>query len=112
MQYEEARSSFAAALSLYDLFDDEASHPLKSNLHEYIGRCHAREKHVDLAEESFRRSIALNPANTVASHMLASIVGSNLATAPADYVEKLFDDYSETFESSLAGPISVSLPEQ
>ena len=62
------------------------------------------------AEKSLQQALALNPEHTHAQHVLASIVGETTDAAPIEYVEKLFDNYAEQFESSLVGGLGYQIP--
>ena len=101
--YEEAIKIFQNAIDLYDSVS--SSYPdsilLRSNLYEYIGRCFTKLGNDEEAKESLYSSLALNQDNVLASHMLASLEGSSTENAPSEYVSKLFDDYSASFEDSL-----------
>ena len=63
----------------------------------------------DLATESFRRVLLLEPGHPLASHALASRLagsdekGSTLTGAPREYVSALFDGYAQSFDASLEG---------
>ena len=80
---------------------------LFSSLYEYIGRAHIRLNEDLEAETALKTSLQYNQDNSVAGHMLASLLhtkGSDIQAlrAPDAYVSKLFDDFSETFEDTLA----------
>ena len=104
MNYDESLLAFESAMSIYEstLDNDHIRNMLLSNIYEYLGRCHSKKGNVDMARQNFKLSIQLNAANTLSSHMLASLDGdTSEEIAPATYVSKLFDDYSNSFESSL-----------
>jgi predicted TPR repeat methyltransferase len=108
--YNDAINAFETAIKLYEsghreglLYNDELQYnDLVSNLLQYVGRSYARIDDSRLARLSFKKSLDMNPRNAVAAHMLASIDGISKDSAPAEYVSKLFDDYSSTFEASLS----------
>jgi predicted TPR repeat methyltransferase len=65
---------------------------------------------LDEAEAKYRQAIAFKPDFPSAKHMLAALIGETTATAPRDYVERLFDHYAAKFESSLVGNLEYKMP--
>ena len=53
----------------------------------------------------------LQPGNSVAKHMLSSLLGQTTKTAPLDYIETLFDRYADNFENSLKNELEYEIPE-
>ena len=82
-----------------------------STLYEHIGRALLRiPSKSSEAMIAFQQSLHYNPSNEISIHLLASLqsesnnleIHENKVTkASSEYVTQLFDDYSETFESSL-----------
>jgi predicted TPR repeat methyltransferase len=62
------------------------------------------------AEASYTQAIAVKPDFIDAKHMLAALSGETTATAPRDYVERLFDNYAAKFESSLVDNLEYKIP--
>jgi predicted TPR repeat methyltransferase len=111
-RFEDAIASFKNAFRIYELTDDSTTvgySIVKSSLLEYIGRAFVRLEKSAEARENFQAALILNPENTIAAHMMASLNGSPRDTAPAKYVSKLFDDYSQSFEASLSD-LKYSVP--
>lgn len=111
-QFDDAIASFKNAFRIYELADDSATDDysvIKSSILEYIGRAYLRLENSVEARENFQAAVVLNPENTIAAHMMASLDGSSQDTAPAKYVSRLFDDYSQSFEASLSD-LKYSVP--
>ena len=53
---------------------------------------------LDAAAECFEKLLEANPNDEVARHMLAATSGDTTASAPAQYVTRLFDDYADRFD--------------
>lgn len=95
---------------------------VKSKVYEYLGRALLRKRDTLKAngqigggdDEAYNRmtneanghlqsAVEIDPTNNIAKHMLASNSAQvEVESAPMEYVRKLFDDYSDNFESSLA----------
>lgn len=59
-------------------------------------------KRLDEAAECFRQALAHGGEAQLNHYFLASVVGGDApATAPAHYVQALFDDYADTFDAHL-----------
>lgn len=98
--------------------EEREEEKVEAKVHEYLGRALLRKRDsmkanehkdstykemTDEAIDHLKIAIALDPTNDVAKHMLASnSLDSSTDTAPQEYVKQLFDDYSDSFESSLA----------
>ena len=110
-KFTDSISAFSSALRIYEsaIDSNDKFNEIKSNLLEYIGRAHVRLENSENAREIFKLALSLNSENTIAAHMLAAIDGLSQDQAPAKYVSKLFDDYSNSFEASLA-ELKYSVP--
>jgi len=64
------------------------------------------------ATKAFEHCHAIDPSNTSASHMIAAAAGQTPATAPREFVEKLFDAYAGHFEDHLVQGLGYRVPEQ
>mgnify|MGYP001327751081 FL=1 len=62
------------------------------------------------AEVSYKKAIAIKPDYGEARHMLAALTGETTATAPRDYVERVFDNYASRFENSLVKDLEYKIP--
>jgi len=65
---------------------------------------------LDEAEASLGQAIVLKPDFSSAKHMLAALSGETTATAPRDYVERLFDNCAAKFETSLVEDLEYKTP--
>ncbi len=54
------------------------------------------------------KAIDLNPNYEQATHLLSALNGKNVEKAPSSYVEELFDNYAENFESHLIKKLKYS----
>lgn len=69
---------------------------------ELLGRLLTELNRNDEAVKHYRRWLAVEPGNPVASHMLAAIDGVSVPNrASAEYVAETFDAFADTFESAL-----------
>jgi predicted TPR repeat methyltransferase/thioredoxin-like negative regulator of GroEL len=98
---DEAEASYKKAITLKADFA-EAHNNLGGTLKE-LGR-------LDEAEASYRQAVVLKPDYPSAKHMLAAFTGETTATAPRDYVERLFDNYAAKFENSLVVNLEYKIP--
>jgi len=56
------------------------------------------------AAEAFRKALRYQPGHIQADHALKAVLADpTVETASTDYVKSLFNDYAETFDSSLSG---------
>jgi len=70
---------------------------------------HRKENYLRSAEY-FSRLITLNPQHHAARHMLASLNEESPDSAPAHYIEQVFDGYSERYDNSLVDDLQYSVP--
>ena len=59
----------------------------------------------------YEKVVRLDPGNPV-RHLIAALSGGDTDRAPAEYVEKLFDEYAQKFDSHLVNVLSYSVPEK
>lgn len=71
----------------------------------------AEAGHGRLAEPVYRRVQKLDPHNSAAAHMLASLSGKPALRAPRSYVESLYDQHAQTFEQRLVGRLGYRAPQ-
>jgi predicted TPR repeat methyltransferase len=62
------------------------------------------------AIKSLERTIELDPEHTAAQHMLAALTGETPDSAPQQFVTKLFDQYSDRFETDLVNRLEYRIP--
>lgn len=101
--YEAAVPLYQAALALDSSYAAgywEMGHALES-----IGRN-------DEAIAAYEECLAREPDNGVARHLMSALKGETTETAPASYVEELFDDYASTFDQSLVNDLEYQSPER
>jgi len=58
----------------------------------------------------YRDILTLEPDNSQVRHMLASLTGVHSDQAPHEYIEGVFDSYSDTFETNLLEDLHYSVP--
>ena len=75
-----------------------------------IGNTLIAEGKLEEAAEAYNKAIAIKPDYGSAKHMLSALSGTTPKTAPREYVEELFDDYSEKFEDSLVNKLEYKTP--
>jgi len=75
-----------------------------------FGAVLTKQGRIEEALEAFRRVVALNPGNATAAHMIAAISGDTTATAPRDYVRKLFDTFAWRFDDDLVNKLGYRVP--
>ena len=97
----EAEASYTQALALKPDF---------AEVHYNLGGTLKKLGRLEEAEASYTQAVAVKPDFTDAKHMLAALSGETTATAPRDYVERLFDNYAAKFESSLVDNLEYKIP--
>ena len=60
----------------------------------------------------FQQQIKLTPWNGTIMHLIASLTGNNTERAPIQYVENLFDDYADKFDTLLQKKLKYEIPEK
>lgn len=66
----------------------------------------------DEAVQYYKLLLELDSDNVSARHMVAALTGENAETAPKDYVQSVFDNYSENYEESLVGNLGYQVPQK
>jgi predicted TPR repeat methyltransferase len=84
--------------------------PESSAPHQFLGNALRGRGDLQEAVECYKRVVALDPKNPV-RHLLAAATGSNSERAPREYVEQLFDEYANKFDSHLVKVLSYNVPE-
>ena len=62
------------------------------------------------AIEAYNKTLSIKPNCGTAKHMISALSGNTNKTAPREFVEKLFDGYSHTFEASLVDKLEYKIP--
>lgn len=62
------------------------------------------------AVELYKRVLNLEPENSIAKHLLDSLLGNDSEKASPAYVEELFDQYANRFETHLAESLQYKTP--
>ncbi|OWV69322.1 methyltransferase [Rhizobium sp. R339] len=75
-----------------------------------------REKagRTDAAIEAYRRTLALDPEDIFGATLKLALLGDGIAPdrPPSRYVERLFDDYADRFETSLVEKLDYNVPQK
>ncbi len=96
------------AISEYlQILDREKDHQATLNNIAYI--FHKKDEK-EKAQKFYERLLRVNPDHTSAAYMLSAIRGEECRTAPTDYVESVFDDYSGNYEKSLVEQLGYEIP--
>jgi predicted TPR repeat methyltransferase len=98
---EEAEATYRQTIAL---------NPDLAEAHNNLGNTLKELGRLEEAEASLRQAIVLKPENSSAKHLLAALTGETTATAPRDYVEKLFDNYAAKFEKYLVKNLEYKIP--
>ena len=58
----------------------------------------------------FQHQVRLTPGNEEAQHHIASLSGNTTERAPVQYIEKVFDDYADRFDTHLVQVLKYEAP--
>jgi predicted TPR repeat methyltransferase len=84
--------------------------PDDPNTSYYLGiALHALQDYAG-AEKALKQSMALNPGNLSARHLLNALTGEPVSQAPLDYIEALFDRYAASFDAHMKGLLNYRIP--
>ncbi len=67
---------------------------------------------LDQAKSAYEKTVALQPENAFSRHMLNSLTGVTSETAPAHYIEALFDKAASDFENRLVEDLKYNSPQE
>ncbi len=81
----------------------------QSTLNNYAYLCH-KSGETEKAEALYGKLLKYNPDHQAAQHMLNSLSGKTVDTAPLGYVETVFDNYAKDFEHSLQEHLHYRTP--
>ena len=94
----ETRDALQKAISVY---------PESGEFQFYLGNVFRQEGDYDNAIACYEQVLRLDPENPV-KHLIAALSGQDSERAPSDFVETLFDDYADKFDSHLVKVLSYS----
>ena len=88
-----------------------ATDPTLPAAHQYLGNALLDQGATKEAVACFEEVLRLDPANPV-KHVIAALSGRDSERAPSEYVEQLFDQYAQRFDSHLVDVLKYSVPEK
>ena len=88
-----------------------AINPNYARGHVNAGDMHYRQGRLGAALAHYQQAIALDP-DLGETHLVATLSGENPERAPNRYVEDLFDDLADQFDSLLVQKLSYNVPQQ
>ena len=83
--------------------------PHSPSIHYNLAELYVLKGSVEKAIDYFTNSLALDETNISAKYRLTHLNGCGLRSAPEEYITKLFDKYSETFEKHLVNKLGYDL---
>ncbi|BCL60743.1 hypothetical protein DGMP_14360 [Desulfomarina profundi] len=101
--FNKAAESYEKTLAL----DDTHFSALKNLAYVY----HRLGNH-EKAAQLYERILKIDPSNSQARHMLFAITGGKTSSIPDQYVEEIFNEYSDTFEKHLLEDLQYSVPDK
>ena len=63
------------------------------------------------AKDIYQKALILKPNDMYLSHMIAALSGKNTNTAPKEYIENVFDNFADRFDSYLTENLKYKVPE-
>lgn len=100
--HDQAECCYRNALALNK--DDLGAHRGLAFTSKFLGR-------VEEYEQQLVECLRLDPNDSEARHLLATIRGETTTTAPADYVKNVFDMYADNFDQHLVDVLQYRVPE-
>ena len=79
--------------------------------HRFLGNILLESGDKEGAINCYRRVVELQPDSPIA-HLVAAMSGENSDRAPSGYIEQLFDEYAQTFESHLVQTLRYDAPKK
>lgn len=98
---DEAVASYRSAIAL---------NPDHAEAYGSLGNLLRIQGKLDDALACYRHQLRIKPGNAEAQHHIASLTGNSPESAPAQYVEKLFDDYADKFDTHLVQALKYEAP--
>jgi predicted TPR repeat methyltransferase len=116
----EAHFNLAVTLVAVDRLDEAiaqyrqvlALSPDYADVYGLLGAVLVIQGRFEQAKTCYQQQIVLNPENLTAQHLLASLSGDTTDSAPAEYVEQLFDHYADGFDAHLQQQLHYETPEK
>jgi len=87
--------------------------PNRAQWHHNLAVLYLRTKQTELAKQHFVRSLELEPNNPTAQHMLSALGtknSQNIETAPAEYINQLFDQYASYYNQHVTTQLNYKVP--
>jgi len=84
--------------------------PESSDAYTNLGALYLSQDKKTEAKKKFRAAQLLDPSNVSAKHIMNALNGKTTAKAPEEYVCRLFDQYSEFFDSHLIDNLKYIAP--
>jgi len=100
---DEAEACYRKAISLNPNYVDAYGN---------LGSVLYRQGKLDAALACFQQQIRLSPDDGQARHLIAALTGKSTERAPDQYVEEVFDDYAEKFDTHLQNVLKYAAPER
>lgn len=88
-----------------------ALEPTFAAAHQFLGNALLKRGARQEAVACFEEVVRLDPKNAV-KHLIAALSGCDSERAPSDYVEKLFDQYAQEFDSHLLQVLGYNDPQK
>lgn len=107
--YEETRQLEPAKLSYQNAI---AHNPDMAKAYNNLGNVCYMLKDFDQAQNAYEKTVALNPASSFSRHMLNALTGVASESAPAQYIEALFDKAADDFEERLVDDLQYNSPQE
>jgi len=85
--------------------------PENASTHQSLGNALLERGETKNAIACYERVVNLDPENPV-RHLISALSGQDSERAPSAYVEQLFDQYAQKFDSHLVGVLAYSVPEK
>ncbi|HBF32025.1 methyltransferase domain-containing protein [Rhizobium sp.] len=79
-----------------------------------LGEYRTKSGNVESAAEAYRQVLVLNPTDMFAAGLKLALIGADSMPPqpPSSYVEALFDDYANRFETSLVQKLEYRVPQK
>lgn len=60
----------------------------------------------------YKKLLKIDPKNISAKYLVSALSGESVSSTPKEYVQTVFDNYSESYEQSLVNELGYSVPTQ
>ena len=75
-----------------------------------ISSLYLMQNKFNAASEIYKKILKLDPFNVEAKYLYSALTGENLTSPPIEYIENLFDNYSNDFEDHLINKLHYETP--